>query len=66
MPSPAVKPELPPSDLIDRSEGWGRFGRIEGYPDYRDDGDWPEDVIHQQEFDFYPTETNDGEWSHTL
>lgn len=66
MPAKAVKAENPPSELTDRSEGWGRFGRIEGYPDYRDDGDWPEGVVHQQEFDFYPTETLDGTWSHTL
>jgi hypothetical protein len=66
MPAPAVKPELPPAELRDRSEGWGRQGRIEGYPEYGDDGEWPEEVNHQLEFELYPSETSDGIWSHTL
>ena len=66
MPAKAVKSEVPPSDLTDRSEGWGVFGKVDGYPEFKDDGDWPEEVVHQEEFDLYPTETNDGIWSHTL
>ena len=66
MPSPAVKSEFPPEELTDRTEGWGRFGRVDSYPAYKDDGEWPEAVVHQQTFNFYPTETSDGTWSHTL
>jgi hypothetical protein len=40
MPSPAVKSENPPDELVDRHEGWGSFGGVVGYPEYKDDGVW--------------------------
>lgn len=66
MPAPAVKPELPPVELRDRTEGWGLLGRIYGYPEYSDDGVWPIVVQHQDEFQDYPTETSHGVWTHEL
>ena len=66
MPAPAVKAESPPVELTDRSEGWGRLGRVEGYPDYKDDGEWPIVIVRQEDFADYPTETLDGTWSHEI
>lgn len=63
MPSPAVKPETPPEGMVDRQEGWGTFGSVKGYPEYRDTGIWPE-VPVRDEFDPWPPETSDGYWSH--
>lgn len=66
MPSPAVKPVTPPTELMDRTEGWGLLGRIYGYPEFKDDGEWPLVVVHQDETEEYPTETSDGLWTHEI
>lgn len=42
MPKPAARATTPPAEFSDRSEGWGRSGRVQGYPEYRDDGIWPD------------------------
>lgn len=68
MPAKAVKPELPPVELRDRTEGWGQFGHIFNYPAYRDDREWTymrdgsAIVIIRPEFNPEPSETSHGEW----
>lgn len=69
MPAKAVKPEFPPSELSDRSEGWGWFGRIYEYDGYVDDGIWQDTVVRLDEFEDWPTEINDHRdngWTHEL
>jgi hypothetical protein len=58
MPAPAVRTATPPSDLADRSEGWGSFGGIFLYPNYRDTGVWPANVVGHELVDEH-TETSD-------
>lgn len=63
-----------PDELNDRSEGWGMLGTIFGYPQFKDDGEWPTMGARQNPFEEYPTETNDnratveepteGAWTH--
>lgn len=70
MPKPAVKATAPPAELSDRSEGWGRFGHIFGYPEFVDDGEWsdyptslfPSVVMHNEELPLEHPETSDGPW----
>lgn len=62
MPARAVKPELPPVELGDRSEGWGMLGLIRNYPSYKDSGTWPEIPEHNSEFPLEQPETSDGDW----
>lgn len=64
MPAPAVKPETPPEGMVDRVEGWGMFGSIKGYPEYKDTGEWPEIPVLQGDFEPWPPETSDRDWSH--
>jgi hypothetical protein len=66
MPAPSVKPESPPAELLDRSEGWGTIGTIFGYPENTDDGEWPFAIVHNSEFDDWPSETSHGQWSHEV
>lgn len=60
MPASATRPELPPAELSDRSEGLGSLGQIVGYADYRDDGVWPGHQFSVR--DEEPSETLDGTW----
>lgn len=72
MPAPAVKPEVPPAEMRDRQEGYGMLGTIFDYPEYRDNGEWPWILVRNNEFQNYPSETNDPvtpsaertRWSH--
>lgn len=59
MPTKATKPELPPAELRDRQEGYGTQGIIYGYPEYRDDFEWPVIVTHRSEFEEEASETSD-------
>lgn len=61
MPADAVKPESPPSELNDRSEGFGTFGRIVGYTQ-KDDGEWPAEVVRLGELPTEHPETSHGDW----
>jgi hypothetical protein len=58
MPTKAEKPAVPPAEMRDRQEGFGYTGVIVGYPEYRDDGVWPVEVVRRA-FDFEPPETSD-------
>ncbi len=59
MPAPAVKSLLPPAELRDRTEGWGEFGHINQYPDFRDTGVWPAEVIANDALDNEQPEVSD-------
>lgn len=73
MPKPVVRASNPPAELADRSEGWGRFGRIQDYPEYKDDGEWaeyptllfPSSVMHNEEYPLEHPETSDRVWART-
>lgn len=58
MPAPAIKSLLPPAELRDRTEGWGDFGHINQYSDYRDTGVWPADIVRDEQETEQP-ETSD-------
>lgn len=64
MPEPAVRPETPPTELSDRSEGWGSSGSIRDYPTYVDNGTWPAIVVHLDEYEPWPSEVYEGNWYH--
>jgi hypothetical protein len=63
MPEPAIKPETPPIELTDRSEGWGITGNVRGYSGYGDTGEWPHTIVRNKEFDSNPSEMSD--WDRT-
>lgn len=62
MPEKAVKPANPPTELTDRTEGWGANGRIEGYPAHKDDGTWPATITNNNVAATEASETSEGDW----
>lgn len=64
MSAAAVRPESPPAELADRTEGWGVYGNIYLYPSYRDTGTWPANVEGHTLVDEQPetSDTRDDGW----
>jgi hypothetical protein len=62
MTTDAPKPLVPPAELADRSEGFGDLGVILGYPQYTDDGVWPDAVERNNVQPEEHSETSDRQW----